>query len=100
MGHPTAEPTVSRVYADGTLVELLYEPSQKRTALAIRRPGGELEIASMQRGGSSADTWVLTNGEVDATSLLHYEQPAVDIAHRNRSSTSRAAPERRPSPIM
>jgi uncharacterized circularly permuted ATP-grasp superfamily protein/uncharacterized alpha-E superfamily protein len=50
-----------------------------------------LEIASMQRGGSSADTWVLTEGEVDATSLLHFEQPAVDIAHRNRSATSRAA---------
>jgi len=50
-----------------------------------------LEIASMQRGGSSADTWVLTEGEVDATSLLHYDQPAVDIAHRARSATSRAA---------
>jgi uncharacterized circularly permuted ATP-grasp superfamily protein/uncharacterized alpha-E superfamily protein len=50
-----------------------------------------LEIASMQRGGSSADTWVLTEGEVDATSLLHFEQPAVDISHRNRSVTSRAA---------
>jgi uncharacterized alpha-E superfamily protein len=61
-------------------------------------PGGltriasaELEIASMQRGGSSADTWVLTEGEVDATSLLHYDQPAVDISHRSRSATSRAA---------
>ena len=61
-------------------------------------PGGltriasaELEIASMQRGGSSADTWVLTEGEVDPTSLLHYDQPAVEIAHRSRSVTSRAA---------
>ena len=61
-------------------------------------PGGltriasaELEIASMQRGGSSADTWVLTEGEVDATSLLHYDQPAVEISHRSRSATSRAA---------
>jgi uncharacterized circularly permuted ATP-grasp superfamily protein len=50
-----------------------------------------LDIASMQRGGSSADTWVLTHGEVDATSLLHSGQPAVDIAHRSRSATSRAA---------
>ncbi len=50
-----------------------------------------LEIASMQRGGSSADTWVLTDGEVDSTTLLHHEQPAVDIAHRVRSATSRAA---------
>ena len=56
-----------------------------------RIAGAELEIASMQRGGSSADTWVLTEGEVDATSLLHYDQPAVDISHRSRSATSRAA---------
>jgi uncharacterized circularly permuted ATP-grasp superfamily protein/uncharacterized alpha-E superfamily protein len=50
-----------------------------------------LEIASMQRGGSSADTWVLTEGEVDTTSLLQHDQPAGDIAHRNRGVTSRAA---------
>ncbi|NPC55667.1 circularly permuted type 2 ATP-grasp protein [Caenimonas soli] len=56
-----------------------------------RIAGAELEIASMQRGGSSADTWVLTDGEVDATSLLHYDQPAVAISHRSRSATSRAA---------
>lgn len=61
-------------------------------------PGGltriasaELEIASMQRGGSSADTWVLTDGEVDTTSLLHHEHPATEISHRGRSVTSRAA---------
>jgi uncharacterized circularly permuted ATP-grasp superfamily protein/uncharacterized alpha-E superfamily protein len=49
------------------------------------------EIASMQRGGSSADTWVLTDGDVDPTSLLHYDQPAMDIAHHGRTTTSRAA---------
>ncbi|MDB5956163.1 circularly permuted type 2 ATP-grasp protein [Ramlibacter sp.] len=61
-------------------------------------PGGlsriaseELEIASMQRGGSSADTWVLTEGEVDATSLLHHAHPSVDTPLRNRTVTSRAA---------
>ena len=61
-------------------------------------PGGltriasaELEIASMQRGGSSADTWVLTEGEVDRTSLLHHEHPSVDTPHRSRTVTSRAA---------
>ncbi|MGE4243556.1 circularly permuted type 2 ATP-grasp protein [Ramlibacter sp.] len=61
-------------------------------------PGGltrvataEHEIASMQRGGSSADTWVMTEGEVDPTSLLRHEHPAVEIAHRNRAVTSRAA---------
>jgi uncharacterized circularly permuted ATP-grasp superfamily protein/uncharacterized alpha-E superfamily protein len=50
-----------------------------------------LEIASMQRGGSSADTWVMTEGEVDATSLLHHEHPSVDTPHRTRTVTSRAA---------
>ena len=53
-----------------------------------RLAGTDLEIASMQRGGSSADTWVMTEGEVDTTSLLVNEHPA---AHRNRAVTSRAA---------
>ncbi|MBE7368781.1 circularly permuted type 2 ATP-grasp protein [Ramlibacter pallidus] len=56
-----------------------------------RLASGDNEIASMQRGGSSADTWVLTDGEVDATSLLHHEHPAVDTRHRSRTVTSRAA---------
>lgn len=61
-------------------------------------PGGltriatsDTEIASMQRGGSSADTWVLTEGEVDPTSLLQHEHPAVATPHRTRTVTSRAA---------
>lgn len=61
-------------------------------------PGGltriatsELEITSMQRGGSSADTWVLTDGVVDATSLLHHEHPAAEVSPRARTVTSRAA---------
>jgi uncharacterized circularly permuted ATP-grasp superfamily protein/uncharacterized alpha-E superfamily protein len=49
------------------------------------------DIASMQRGGSSADTWVLTEGEVDRTSLLHHEHPAAETRHRSRTVTSRAA---------
>jgi uncharacterized alpha-E superfamily protein len=48
------------------------------------------EIASMQRGGSSADTWVLTQGEVDTTTMLHHEQAAAESAHRGRWVTSRA----------
>ena len=61
-------------------------------------PGGltrigsrDFDIASMQRGGSSADTWVLTEGEVDRTSLLHHAHPSVATTHRNRTVTSRAA---------
>ncbi|TFZ07625.1 circularly permuted type 2 ATP-grasp protein [Ramlibacter humi] len=54
-----------------------------------RIAGGTLEIASMQRGGSSADTWVMTRGEVDPTSLLRHD--VSDTAHRTRTVTSRAA---------
>ena len=56
-----------------------------------RIAGGTLEIASMQRGGSSADTWVLTDGPVDTTSLLRHDHPAVDVSHRGRSVSSRSA---------
>lgn len=48
---------------------------------------GALEIASMQRGGSSADTWVMTEGEIDTTSLLHHRHPALATRHRSRSRT-------------
>ncbi|MCX7226289.1 MAG: circularly permuted type 2 ATP-grasp protein, partial [Burkholderiales bacterium] len=61
-------------------------------------PGGlarvaavEADIASMQQGGSSADVWALTQGEVDSTTLL---QPAITpatLAQRKRLVTSRAA---------
>ncbi|MBC5766343.1 circularly permuted type 2 ATP-grasp protein [Ramlibacter albus] len=56
-----------------------------------RIASGEREIASMQRGGSSADTWVITEGEVDTTSLLHHEHPSAQTGHRARAVTSRAA---------
>jgi uncharacterized circularly permuted ATP-grasp superfamily protein/uncharacterized alpha-E superfamily protein len=56
-----------------------------------RLAGAEAEVASMQRGGSSADTWVLTEGAVDRTTLLHHEHPSVDTRHRSRTVTSRAA---------
>jgi uncharacterized circularly permuted ATP-grasp superfamily protein/uncharacterized alpha-E superfamily protein len=49
------------------------------------------EIASMQRGGSSADAWVLTRGEIDHTTLLQPHVTPASIAHRQRLVTSRAA---------
>lgn len=61
-------------------------------------PGGlariataDREIASMQRGGSSADVWMLTEGEIDSTSLLPPEHHGPAVAHRSRLVTSRAA---------
>jgi uncharacterized circularly permuted ATP-grasp superfamily protein/uncharacterized alpha-E superfamily protein len=56
-----------------------------------RLASGTVEITTMQRGGSSADTWVMTTGEVDATSLLRHAHPAADLTHRQRTVTSRSA---------
>nr|WP_284306696.1 circularly permuted type 2 ATP-grasp protein [Hydrogenophaga electricum] len=53
-------------------------------------PRGQL-MASMQRGGSSADCWVRTDGEVDKTSLLQSAPSTLALAHQKRPVTSRAA---------
>ncbi len=55
-----------------------------------RVAGTSNDIAAMQRGGSSADVWVMTRGQVDKTTLL---QPALTpdaVAQRKRMVTSRA----------
>ncbi|WP_210546438.1 circularly permuted type 2 ATP-grasp protein [Rhodoferax sp. PAMC 29310] len=49
------------------------------------------EVASMQRGGSSADVWALTGGEVDQTTLLLPNFTPAALAQRKRMVTSRAA---------
>ena len=53
-------------------------------------PRGEL-MASMQKGGSSADCWVLTHGKVDSTSLLQSAPSTMSMAQNKRPVTSRAA---------
>jgi uncharacterized alpha-E superfamily protein len=53
-------------------------------------PRGAL-VAAMQRGGSSADCWVQTGGEVDQTSLLHAAPSTLALAQQVRPVTSRAA---------
>ena len=61
-------------------------------------PGGLTRIAarhrqgvSMQRGGSSADTWVQAFGPVDTFSMLPEPLRPGDLAHRRRTVSSRAA---------
>jgi uncharacterized circularly permuted ATP-grasp superfamily protein/uncharacterized alpha-E superfamily protein len=49
------------------------------------------EIATMQRGGSSADVWVVTSGAVDRTTLLAPALTPGAVAQRKRLVTSRAA---------
>ena len=56
-----------------------------------RVAGATAEIASMQRGGSSADVWALTRGEVDKTTLLQPHMTPASLAQRKRLVTSRAA---------
>lgn len=53
-------------------------------------PRGQL-MASMQRGGSSADCWVRTKGEVDSASLLQSAPSTLALANQKRPVTSRAA---------
>jgi uncharacterized circularly permuted ATP-grasp superfamily protein/uncharacterized alpha-E superfamily protein len=56
-----------------------------------RVAGGAADIASMQRGGSSADVWALTRGEVDQTTLLQPHMTPASLSQRKRLVTSRAA---------
>jgi uncharacterized circularly permuted ATP-grasp superfamily protein/uncharacterized alpha-E superfamily protein len=56
-----------------------------------RVAGATANIASMQRGGSSADVWALTRGEVDQTTLLQTHLTPASLAQRKRLVTSRAA---------
>ncbi len=59
-------------------------------------PGGMTRVAqredssvSMQRGGTSLDTWVLTDGPVDNFSMLPQRLQVDDIAQRRRPLSSR-----------
>ncbi|WP_342621166.1 circularly permuted type 2 ATP-grasp protein [Rhodoferax sp. GW822-FHT02A01] len=56
-----------------------------------RVAGSSMDIASMQRGGSSADVWALTQGEVDTSTLLPTGSQASLPMRRKRLVTSRAA---------
>ena len=49
------------------------------------------EITSMQRGGSSADVWALTHGEVDHSTMLQPHLTPESLMQRKRLVTSRAA---------
>ena len=56
-----------------------------------RLAGPDAQIASMQRGGSSADVWVRTAGEVDRTTLLQPHATPASLARHRAPVTSRAA---------
>jgi uncharacterized circularly permuted ATP-grasp superfamily protein/uncharacterized alpha-E superfamily protein len=56
-----------------------------------RVAGASVDIAAMQRGGSSADVWVLAEGEVDTVTLLQPNTQPAPTPRRQRLVTSRAA---------
>jgi uncharacterized circularly permuted ATP-grasp superfamily protein/uncharacterized alpha-E superfamily protein len=61
------------------------------TRVATRRHAAQDAWLSMQHGSVSVDTWVLTEGQVDATTLLPKPLSPSDLAHVRRTVTSRAA---------
>jgi uncharacterized circularly permuted ATP-grasp superfamily protein/uncharacterized alpha-E superfamily protein len=70
----------------------------QRTSAWTVLPGGmariahsDQQIVSMQRGGSSADTWVMTKGAIDEFSLLPGAIRPEELGSRRRTVSSRAA---------
>src|SRR5471032_1702441 len=61
------------------------------TRVATRRDNAQDSWLSMQHGSVSVDTWVLTEGQVDTTTLLPKPLSAGDLARTRRTVTSRAA---------
>jgi uncharacterized circularly permuted ATP-grasp superfamily protein/uncharacterized alpha-E superfamily protein len=61
------------------------------TRVATRRDAAQDAWLSMQHGSVSVDTWVMTEGQVDATTLLPRPLSAADLARTRRTVTSRAA---------
>jgi uncharacterized circularly permuted ATP-grasp superfamily protein/uncharacterized alpha-E superfamily protein len=53
--------------------------------------GGADAYLTMQRGSATTDTWVLTDGEVDATTLLPQPLAPAELVGGRRIITSRAA---------
>ena len=56
-----------------------------------RVAGTSAHIASMQQGGSSADVWVMTQGDIDKSTLLRPPLTSTALSQRKRLVTSRAA---------
>ena len=84
-GAVTPRPAMVRVYA-------IAEGQGRWHVL----PGGMTRVSqredasiSMQRGGSSLDTWVLTEGAVDSFSMLPQRLQVDDIVQRRRPVSSR-----------
>ena len=87
------------VWQDGTMMArpAMVRVCDRRTGRALAHcraralaKADELSV-SMQRGGSSLDTWVLTDGPVDSFSMLPTRLSVDDIAARRPPVSSRTA---------
>ncbi|MDN3922277.1 circularly permuted type 2 ATP-grasp protein [Roseateles violae] len=90
-------PAVLRVFAlsDGlggwrVLPGGLTRVATRRDEQPRRESGGDPWL-SMQGGSASVDTWVMTEGKVDSTSLLPKPLQAADLAQVHWTVTSRSA---------
>ncbi|MDE2419177.1 MAG: circularly permuted type 2 ATP-grasp protein [Burkholderiales bacterium] len=91
-GHMVARSVLLRVFAVSDGLQSDGRPRWRILPGGLARvAGASADIASMQRGGSSADVWALTEGEVDTTTLLHSHLTPADVTQRKRLVTSRAA---------
>lgn len=61
------------------------------TRVAPQREASTEGWLSIQRGSATVDTWVLTDGPVDTTSLLPAPMQPAELAAAHRTVTSRAA---------
>lgn len=86
-GRAQPRPALVRVYAIADARGRWHVLPGGMTRAAQRADGS----VSMQRGGSSLDTWVLTSGRVDEFSMLPSRLQVDDILVRRRPVSSRTA---------
>jgi uncharacterized circularly permuted ATP-grasp superfamily protein/uncharacterized alpha-E superfamily protein len=82
-------PAVVRVYAIADAAGRWHVLPGGMTRVAGHNPETGGESISMQRGGASMDTWVLTDGPVDTFSMLPSKLSVDDLAARHRPVSSR-----------
>lgn len=82
-------PAVVRVYAIADAAGRWHVLPGGMTRVAGHNPETGGESISMQRGGASMDTWVLTDGPVDTFSMLPSKLTVDDLAARHRPVSSR-----------
>ena len=91
-GRVVARSVLLRVFAVSDGLEADGAPRWRVLPGGLARvAGSNMDIASMQRGGSSADVWAMTEGAVDTSSLLKAPHSTPLPARRKRLVTSRAA---------